>query len=164
MQKVLDTLRKQGSKKPNFSKKQRPTNKKNKQELDIISQAKLACNQYIKQMDKISMNKTRIPHKFGSELQIYDSDEEKSNRYEPSSKYRTQSQVKTSSVHKNKYRDYLLNEDEPFSTGHKDSYLNKEYWGNIFQNPDSSEEDNAIVMFSKKKNLNDCSGNSDCPN
>lgn len=34
---------------------------------------------------------------------------------------------------KNRYGDYLLNDEEMYSSDKKDSYLNKEYWDNIFE-------------------------------
>ena len=160
MQKVLETLRNR-EEKPRFIKRnfERP-----KENMDIIQKAKEACNQYLKQMEKSNMMTAHSTQKLDSEL-IYENWE--SSKYESPEFFKQYTAPNVSPEKgdsKNRYRDYLLADEDMYSLEKKDSYLNKEYWNNIFEEPSFGPQthrpqSSGIVTFQKRRNISEWAGN-----
>lgn len=156
MQKVLETLRNQ-KEKPRFNKShhERP-----KESLNIIQKAKEACNQYLKQMEKSNMMTADSTQKLHSEPF---NDNWESSKYESPEFFKPYFAPNVSPAKgdsKNRYRDYMLADEDMYSLEKKDSYLNREYWNNIFEEPSFGPQthrpqSSGIVTFQKRRNISE---------
>jgi hypothetical protein len=145
MQKVLEKLQSQGSK-PAFPKKfSRKSYKENSlreaKKSDIISRAKEACSMYLRQMEKEQMLETPF------EVFLHESTDSRRPEHIP------RESAGLSSVHKRKYRDYLLSEEEIFSSEKKENDLNEINELLLLNN--EAEDGSCTIKFSKKRNISD---------